>query len=470
MEFLVALFGISAVPWAVPLVRQGRLMHAATVVLVAGVLFGPSFFAVEAGVQLSIDRVLLLGLAGLIAVRWRVGEFSLRSFARTDWLLIGLVVWLFVRAIPAENIFGGTPPTSRWLAFVAMPAAMYIVARVVPMTDRDVGRFVNVVIGLGLYLAVTAVLEVTGMHAFVFPRYIVDPAEWEFFGRGRGPLLNPVGNGIVLTAALTAAVCRFMQVGQRGKVGYLVAILLLGVGLAATLTRSVWIGAFLALAIAALVYLPRWVRVLGLAASVLLAGFMLVGLKDELMNLNRDNDLSAADAAKSVQLRPLLAIVAWEMFQDRPLIGHGYGGYLVSARPYHTVREYGLPLEMVRPYIQHNVFLSVLVESGLIGLLPLVVWGTIVAATAWSLIRRRSVPADSASRSPGGSDSTGNDTALGLFALGLLAGYIGNGTFHDVSVIPMMNAFLFFTGGIVISRRTDLLQTRSSRRRGSDRR
>lgn len=274
MEFWVALFGISAVPWAVPLVRQGRLLHAATVVLVAGVLFGPSFFAVEAGIRLSIDRVLLTGLVGLIAVRWRLGEFSLRPLARADWLLMGLVVWLFVRAIPAENLFGGTPPTSRWLAFVAIPAAF------------------------------------------------------------------------------TAAVCRLMQVGQRAKVGYLVAILLLGVGLAATLTRSVWIGALLALAIVAVVYLPRWVQVLGLATSVLLAGFMLVGLQDELMNLNRDKDLSAADAAKSVQLHPLLAIVA---------------------------------------------------------------------ATAWSRIRRRSLPAYSAARAAGGSASTGNDVPLGLFTMGLLA-------------------------------------------------
>lgn len=470
MEFVVALFGVSAIPWAVPLVRQGRLMHAATVVLVAGVLFGPSFFAVEAGIQWSIDRVLLIGLAGLIAVRWRLGEFRLRPLARGDWLLAVLVGGLLVSAIPAENIFGGTPPTSRWLAFMAMPAAMYWVARVIPFDGSDLGRLVDVVIGLSIYLAIMAVLEVAGMHAFVFPRYIVDPAEWEFFGRGRGPLLNPVGNGMFFTAALAASLGRFASASRRGKVGYLVAISILSVGIVATLTRSVWLGALVASGVVGLVTLPRWAQVLGLTASVLLAGFLSIGLKDELMNLSRDKNLSAADAAKSVELRPLLAIVAWEMFQDRPLAGHGYGGYLVSARPYHTARDYGMPLETARPFIQHNVFLALLVEGGLVALVPFTVWGVIVTSGAWRMVRRGVGNRFSAVAVPGDAGADAGDRAFGLLALGLIAGYATNGMFHEVGVIPMVNAFLFFTGGLVVSRRSDSLRGYPSRRLGSERR
>ena len=75
------------------------------------------------------------------------------------------------------------------------------------------------------------------------------------------------------------------------------------------------------MAIVGLVHSPRWVRVLGLAATVLLAGAMAMGLKEQLMAFKRDKALSAADAAKSIELRPLLAAVAWEMFKDKPQPG-----------------------------------------------------------------------------------------------------------------------------------------------------
>ena len=459
MELLVTLFGVSLLPWTLPIVREGRLLALGTAVLLAGALFGPAFYAVEAGVQWSIDRLLLLGLLGLIVVRWRFGEVSLRPLSRVDWLLVGLAGWLLLRALPAEAIMGGTPPTSRWLAFVAMPMALYSVARIVPVNDRDVGRFLDVMIGLSVYLAVTALLEVSGLHAFVFPRYIVDPAEWEFFGRGRGPFLNPVGNGIVLTAALAAAVCRLVQSGRCGKLGFGVVILLLTAGIVATLTRSVWVGAVLAVAISGLVFLPRSVQLLAVAAAVLGTVALASGLKDELLHLSRDKDLSASDAAKSVELRPLLAIVAWEMFQDRPLTGHGYGGYLVSARPYHTIRDYRLPLETVRPYIQHNLFLSILVEAGLVALAALLLGGVIVAVLAGRLVERRSHSGADVAWAHSGADvawaHSGADVALALFMLGFLAAYVTNGMFHDVTVIPMMNAFLLFTAGIVITRASE---------------
>lgn len=438
MEWLVPLFAVGSLPWTLPLVRSGRLLAFASIVLLAGVVFGPRFYAFDGPVQLSLNRILFVTLAGLFAIRWRLGEVRFDRPVRADWLLIAFAFWLLIRAVGTEVPLGGTPPVAKWLTFIAMPLGMYLVARFAPAENGDLRWFADVLIALAAYLSITGLFEVQGWYALVFPRYIVNPEHWEFYGRARGPLLNPIGNGIAITAGMVAAVLRgFHAPSRAGRLVFACAACVMAVGLAATLTRSVWLGGAAACAIVALVHLPRWARVIGLAAAILVGGVFAIGLKDELLRLKRDRHVSAADAAKSVKLRPLLAVVAWEMFRDRPLAGHGYGGYFKTSPPYHAIRDYDLALDEVRPYMQHNVLLSLVVDAGLIGLSLLAVWLTVIGGIAWTLAHAGDAAIDVRSH--------------GLVTLGLLATYLSNGMFHDVNVIPMVSTFLCFTAGIAVN-------------------
>ena len=135
-----------------------------------------------------------------------------------------------------------------------------------------------------------------------------------------------------------------------------------------TLTRSVWMGGILVLALAVGLALPwNWRLPLlggGLAAAVLLAATHW----DELLTFKRDEALAADKTAESVELRPILAKVAWEMFLDRPLLGCGYYQYKTEHLNYLSDRSTSLPLERAREFIPHNVALSLLTETGLLGL------------------------------------------------------------------------------------------------------
>ncbi|MEL7263869.1 MAG: O-antigen ligase family protein, partial [Planctomycetota bacterium] len=161
---------------------------------------------------------------------------------------------------------------------------------------------------------------------------------------------------------------------------------------------------------------------------------------------------------KSVQLRPLLALVAWEMFQDRPLTGHGYGQYFRHSKPYHEVRKYGMPLQTTLPYIQHNVFLGYVVDMGLIGLGSLC--GLLIGWTAIAIGLLRDAPV----RGPAGGRSAmphransadqptrGEQRQLAIVVLCLISAYAINGMFHDVSLIDMIHMTLFFLGGLIVS-------------------
>ena len=272
---------------------------------------------------------------------------------------------------------------------------------------------------------------------FSFPRYISDPKVWEFFGRGRGPLLNPIGNGVLIGGGLVAAVLRGWNSSRLGKVLYAVVALILLGGIYSTLTRSCWVGAIGALGCIAMVYAPRWVRIWSLACVVLLGVAMSMGLKDQLMSFKRDKKLSAVEAAKSVELRPLLAVVAWEMFKDSPIRGHGFGHYLQHNDRYHNNRAYDMPLEKVRIYVQHNTFLSVLVDGGAIGFLLFTGSLCMLALAALSITKTQTIDSEA--------------VQAALLTIGLLVIYAANGMFHDLIVIPMVQMFLMTSAGLTVN-------------------
>lgn len=438
MNALVALFSIASLIWLVPIVQQGRLLAIAMLTLGVGTVFGPYFFAIEGPMQISLDRILWVAMLILCIAGWRFGQIHLVGMTRMDWMMLALVVWMLGCSLGGgPTLPNSSPPLARWLFYFAMPAGMYVIARIVPVLRTDVQWLQRGIIGLGFYLSITALLETSGLHTFVLPSYIVDPEYWEFFGRGRGPLMNPAGNGFVMSIALTACMVRLIQTNRRGKLLCIVALLILPCGLYATMTRSVWLGGIATLAIVGLVYSPKVVRILGIVLVFILLCVSALGVKDQIIRMKRDKNLSAAEAEKSIKLRPLLAIVAWEMFKDRPMTGHGLARYEQHRGPFHTERRYGLPLEQARNYVQHNVFLSILVDTGLIGLGILVSWMIMIAAIAWKLARHR--------------QSWPETRSIGVLMLGALLAYISNGMFHDVSIIPMTHMFLFFIAGITVS-------------------
>lgn len=445
--FLGFLFLIGLSVWLVPMVERARLPLLALAVICIGTLFGPAFYSVEGPLLVSIDRVLFAVLCVVAFFSLRGATAGIPRMTKSDWLVGSYVIWVLLStkfAEPPPN----SSPLGTWLFYVLLPALTYAIMRVSKLTELDLRRLEVVLLALGVYLGFTAVLESRGWYALVFPKYIANAEHWEFFGRGRGPLLNPSANGIVMTMSLAVAALRFLRAGRGGKIGYGIAVLLMLAGLYCTLTRSVWIGAGLALAIVYWQVTPRWFKVLAFSAVLLVGGLVAAGFKDQLLRMKRDKNLSAAEAEKSVQLRPLLAIVAYEMFKDAPLAGHGFGHYHTAAKPYYSIRGYGMPLETTRGYFQHNVFLSIAVQNGLVGLLMFMGLLGVWLSAAWRLAKNPNV--DVMWRH------------MGLFVVASIGGYLVGGMFQDVTVMPMINMYLFFVAGLAVTMQQAVSQSAST--------
>ena len=95
----------------------------------------------------------------------------------------------------------------------------------------------------------------------------------------------------------------------------------------------------------------------------------------------------------------------------------------------------GYEMRKAKDYLQHNVFLSFLTETGLIGFSLLML--LLLKAAQVSLMLFKNPNASSWAR------------GYALLLICLLTSYCINGMFHDVSIIPMANMLLLFVLAIV---------------------
>jgi O-antigen ligase len=217
---------------------------------------------------------------------------------------------------------------------------------------------------------------------------------------------------------------------------------LITLGAFATLTRSIWI--CLPVIYFVFAWIPASIRCRGVMTMAATAGLALAlcFFGHKLNSFQRDKHVPVAQMSESASLRPMLAYVAWQMFEDRPLLGCGFGHYTRVKRVYHLDRHSGMPLQKVLGYMQHNIVLSYLTELGLIGVL-LFAW--IVVAASWAasrLISIRPDPPDDFNR------QSRRHSDCGWLLLAMVACWLINGMFHDVSIIPMIGSFMYFLFGL----------------------
>jgi O-antigen ligase len=443
MEAVFVIAGVVGLIWGTVVLLRGGLLAGCLAVLFAGTCFSVPFFKIELGpVPLTVDRILLVLLVAQYIAWRRLAMCVTTGLSQSEIVFLAFIAMITLRAFTADWDANNYQPVSWLVVNYGMPAVMYWIARRVDFSDRAMRTLFGGLAIFGVYLAFTALAEYYKIWPLVFPKYIVETAaatDAEFVGRGRGPLLHPIANGILLAVCFGGALMWWPRLNRPRQ---LVLLLFIGLYLAAfycSMTRSVWMGAALALTLAIGLPLPWNWRIPLLGGGLLIVVAITLVQWENLVAFKRDEALSAEKTAESVELRPILATIAWHMFLDRPLFGCGYAQYRTEHLAYTSDRSTGLDLSRGRGYIQHNVFLSLLAETGLIGLglflATLFVW----TRDAWRLWSDAAAP-------------------LGLRQQGLLmmialGAYCINGMFHEVSVIPMANMTLFFLAGVTTGSR-----------------
>jgi N-acetylglucosaminyldiphosphoundecaprenol N-acetyl-beta-D-mannosaminyltransferase len=440
MSVIVAVFALAAAVWGSVYTRRGSLLAGCGLLVVVAYALGHEFWNAKIGpIPLTLDRLVLIGLLGAFVYQLRTRAFCIRPLTGSDWMLATM---LGVLAI--STILSGQPEftdgvTSKWGRLVAsflLPAALYAIIRQLDITRREWARFLATLVALGVYLALTGAFEVAGRWSLVFPRYIADPTLGIHFGRARGPDLNSVSLGLYVTACLVCAWTLVCSAERRSyQLALLLALPLMAFAVLLTFTRSTWIGlAASGLVITAFQIPPRW-RLPAIASSALIGFLIAITSWQHLIGLEREG--TAEESEHSVNQRESFAYVSWQMFRDNPILGVGFGRFYDRKLPYLSDRSQNFELESLRKLHHHNTILSILTETGLIGLAAFI--GVFVAWTR------------SAIRLALGGTSSPWVRAHGVLMLAIIVNYLCSAVFHDLTLVPSQELLLFVFAAVTVN-------------------
>lgn len=442
MPILAAVFGLVAITWGAIYARRGSLLAGFGILIVVAYALGHDFWNTRIGpIPITLDRLLLLGLLAMFAAKWRLGRIAIRPFTGADWMLAAMLA-LFV----ASATFSGQPEitdgvTSKWGRLITgflLPGVLYAIIRQLDITRHQWSRLLAALVALGIYLAVTGAFEVTGAWSLVFPRYIANPDLGIHFGRARGPELNAVSLGLYLTACLLAAWTLFQLANRRShQLLLLVVMPLMAFGVMFTFTRSTWIGLAASAIVVAAHSIPRQWRLPAIVGTALVGLVVVTASWGQLIGLKREGTVE--DSEHSVGQRESFTYVSWKMFCDHPVLGVGFGRFYDQKLPYLSDRSQNFELESLRPLHHHNTLLSVLTETGLVGLAAFVGVFAFWIRCAWRLA------ADAV--------SSNWMRAQGILMLALIANYLCSAVFHDLTLLASQELLLFIFAAITVNLR-----------------
>jgi O-antigen ligase len=442
MPIVALLAAAAGLVWAAIYARRGSLILGCAALVIVGYALGHTFWHVKIGpVTLTLDRVLLVAVFGAFLVQWKTKRLEAKPLAGCDWLLLALL-----GVLTASTLTSGTPDivapdggTALWrltMSFL-VPAGLYWIARQSPLPQREWKSWLAGISLLGIYLAFTACAEITHQWSLVFPRYISDPTLGIHFGRARGPDLNSASLGVYLTACLWSAWILRPYARPFLQIVLLAAIPLMALGVFFTYTRSTWIGLIASGAVVATLQVPRRLRWPAFTMAGLIGGAVLATSWSNVVDLEREG--TGLESHHSIDQRESFAYVSWQMFNDNPLFGVGFGRFYDRKLPYLSDRSQDFELESLRPLHHHNTLLSLLTETGIIGLAAFV--GLLIgwARAAWSLAKDEQLPAWTRGQ--------------GVLMLAVLANYLSSAVFHDLTLLPQQEWLLFLFAGMTLNLR-----------------
>jgi putative inorganic carbon (hco3(-)) transporter len=332
------------------------------------------------GSPIGLDRVVLV--AGIVAAvvrdlrsdapRLRVSGVHVLLLAISVY---GLMSALFAHQLVNNAVFG----LLDYLGFI--PFALFFVAPAAFPSERERRVLLGTLVGVGLYLGITAVLETTGPSSLIFPRYVADPSVGLHFGRARGPFVEAAGNGLALYGCAVAAAIALRQ-WRRARWVPLLALVLCIFGVIFCLTRQVWVAAVLGTAVG--MFARRELRAWLIPAA--LAALLAIGAAFALVPGFGTRADSRVNSQRPVWDRLNSDDAALRMIGDEPLLGHGWYTFGGESLNYYRQAP-DRPVTTVGRV--HNVFLSYAVE---LGVLVLTAWVIAIALALMGGLRRRGPP------------------------------------------------------------------------------
>lgn len=342
-------------------------------------------FWARLGVPLPLHRVLLL--VAIIALLTGLPIGSARAFRirwRPEHLLICLTtLWVLHSAVVTGTLRSASGQAGLFDRLGIIPYLLFALAPLIVDSESKRRLVLRVLTIAGVYLALMAFLEGTGLKHLAWPSYINDPTVGISFERARGPFVDSSANGLALFASAVSSALlarRSRGIERFASVSVGLACLLATV---LTLTRSVWLG----VGAAVLVTMAAHRKLRKFVVPAVIGGVLLVGIMFQVVGGLRESVDERASSNRSVWDRQNLNSAALAVVEDKPLTGVGWANFVNVAPEYlWMARDYPLSGQGIDI---HNFALRLMAEVGVPGF---ILWIATFVMAMFGAVARRGPP------------------------------------------------------------------------------
>jgi O-antigen ligase len=386
------------------------------------------------GITVTPDRlvsviILILAVSGLLS-----GQLESPRLGKAEGSMLLFALICTASSIVLGSGLGSTDENNvttlsnltTLLDFIYNPFIVFMTVKSIPHSNKKLRFLSFAFLGLGAYLAINGAFEHFGLHSLVWPQYILDSHVGTQFGRTRGPFASST----YLGGALLVTFLFYVLYATRAKGGklfwaYTMTFVATGV-LYTTNQRSVWLCFALCLTLLAIVKsgMRRFARVI---ACVICLGFF--GGVASHFSFTQGTLFSKRQ--ETVDYRWVNYLTTLEMSKANPIFGIGYGNFKTEWPKY--VRPIpGVDIEELADG-NHNTFLGLLAEVGLLGILPYLLIFFYMFRVGLRVFR----------------EGGGLEREFALIFLLVASSYVIDVNFHDSRSTQFSNTVLFLLFGTV---------------------
>ncbi len=314
-----------------------------------------------------LHRALPLGVLVLIVVgsALRTSPRRLGRLGRAETLMLAFILsgLVSIAMLSAEPLAQTVLFYDRWIA----PMCLYLIVRLLEPSSRELRWLIPVAVGLLLLEAPVGVATLTVPHLL--------PAEWVILTRATGTFGDPDVLGAAM--AFCGVICLWAGTITRRPVlraGSILLFVLAMLMMFLTFSRANWLAGVVVIAACAWIFRER-LGALVVAGPMVIAVLLVTGLLAGPLAFAEERFASQRSQESALARLPV-AVAAVRMFEARPLTGWGYGNFDLYSRDFQgTV---GNLVTAEKNHASHNLFLSIIAELGLIGLVaflgPMFIW------------------------------------------------------------------------------------------------
>ncbi len=345
--------------------------------------------------NLTAPRLIFIGAIFGYGLYFLLHSRRIRFDRGVLWAMLALVLYvgfnIHISGWTAQTEAIVAAPYYRFVGSVLLPFIMFFVLYNVGTSEKNIRRaliFITIYGWYALYIGYMQWIALRynpGVRAFIWPGYINDPTYGLMFDRARGAFTIASPQAVFLTVLLFVDLFLIRKISGLYRVALIFQLILIPAAIFFTGIRS----AFVAVIACSFVWVMlanrrrfAWSR----ACLMLLA--IVIGVVVMWDRLGSSDRASGGVAASGpIVSRQVLLHRTWEIFKEAPITGVGFGHFVDKV--YSMERD---PTALSGMYtgvlVQHNLFLNMLAETGVVGFILTVLVFVLLFAQSVKLYRK----------------------------------------------------------------------------------